>query len=478
MIEFPYLSMREWIEYLEEKKQLSHVKAEVDLRGEVSALARRLNVLGAAGKNAPALLLENVKGYPGWRICTNTFATHERISWALGADPENFLADVTPRLDQRVPPMEVSTGPCKDVIIKEKDVDLLKLPIPFVGLSEGTPSLTAAMSNKRDIETGWENIAIRRLGLKGKNVLSEFINPGQQDFQIWAKYRDRNIPMPVAYVIAPDPASYIISQTKQPLGVCEYDLVGAFTGSPLEVVKCETSEIRVPANAEIIIEGEIPPHEREMDGPFPEHVGYYSPIADVARVHVKCITMRKDPIFYFLDMGMPPTEGHNIGNTMLAMSTYRELVKEFPGILDCYAHSWVGPMVIRVKKDIAKNWANFAVQVAALAKFKCIFYLKVVIVVDEDVENIRDYFQVWNAIMSKFQASKDVTIIPRTVATVLDASEPWAGQWGWQDFMVLDCTEPPAPYDEGFKRGVAQPPMEFIEKVKRDWNSYEIGISY
>lgn len=472
MLEFPFVSLREWLDYLDEDNQLAHITTEVDLKGEVAALARHVNILGASGKNAPALIMENIKGYPGWRIATNTFATHERMSCVLGADPDNFLEDVTIGLDKRVSPMEVSTGPCKDIIIKGDDIDLVKLPIPFVGLNEGTPSLTAAMSIKKDISTGWENVAIRRLGLKGKNVLSEFINPGQQDFQIWAKYRERNEPMPVAYVIGPDPTTYIISQTKQPRGVCEYDLVGVFTGAPLELVRCETCDIMVPATSEIIIEGEILPHERESDGPFPEHVGYYSPIANVARVDVKCITMRKNPIFYFLDMGMPPTEGHNMGNTMLAMSTYQELLKKFPGILDCYAHGWVGPMVIKVKKEVAKSWPNFASQVASLAKFKCIFYLKVVIVVDDDVEDIRDYSQVWNAIMSKFQASKDVTIIPRTVATVLDASEPWAGQWGWQDFFVMDCTEPAAPYDEGFKRGLAQPPREFMEKMKQNWDKY------
>lgn len=478
MTEFPYLSMREWLDYSEEIKQLKHIKSEVDLRGEVSALARHFNIQGAAGKDAPCLLFENIKGYPGWRIATGTLSTHERIAMALGADPDNFLADVASNLDLRVPPMELNTGPCKEIIIHEQDVDMVKLPIPFLGFSEGTPNITSAMSNKQDLETGWQNVSMRRLGLKGKHILSEYINPSEQDFQIWAKYRERNIPMPVAYVIGPDPVSYITSQTMRSAGVCKYDLVGAFTGVPLEVVKCETSEIRVPANSEIIIEGEIHPYDREMDGPSPEHVGYYSPISQAAKVKVKCITMRKNPIYYFMDMGMPPTEGHAIGTTMVAMSTYREMVKEFFGILDCHTHSWVGPMVIKVKKDIAKNWPNFAAQVACLAKSTSVFTMKVIIVVDDDVEDIRDYYQVHNAILSKFQASKDVTIIPRTVATMMDASEPWAGQWGWQDFMILDCTEPPPPYDDGFKRGLAQPPTFFTEKVKRDWDKYGIGVDY
>ncbi len=478
MIEFPFMSMREWLEYLEEQNQLAHIHNEVDLRGEVAALARRINILGNSGKEAPALLFDNIRGYPGWRIATNTFASHERMALCLGADPDNFLGDVTVGLDKRVPPMHVNTGPCKEVIIKGDDIDLVKLPVPFVGLNEGTPSLTAAMSIKKDLATGWQNVAIRRLGIKGKNILSEFINPAQQDFQIWAKYRKKKEPMPVAYVISPDPTTYIVSQTKQPRGVCELDLFGVFTGAPLELVQCETNDIMVPATAEIIIEGYVLPDEREIDGPFPEHVGYYSPIASVGRVHVTCITMREDPIFYFLDMGMPPTEGHNIGNIMQSVSLFQELSKKFPGILDVYVHVWVGPIVIKVKKEVAKSWPNFASYVAHLAKFKVAFFIKMVIVVDDDVEDIRDYRQVWNAIMSKFQASKDATIIPRTVATLLDASEPWAGQWGWQDFFYLDCTEPGEPFDEGFKRGIARPTKESVEKVMQEWEKYELGIPY
>lgn len=91
MIEFPFLSMRQWLSYLDEQKQLAHIKAEVDLKGELAALARHFNNIADAGDEAPALLFENIKGYPGWRIASSTFSSHKRMSLALDADPDNFL---------------------------------------------------------------------------------------------------------------------------------------------------------------------------------------------------------------------------------------------------------------------------------------------------------------------------------------------------------------------------------------------------
>lgn len=466
MADFPFRSAREWIEFLEERGELIRIKKEVDLNGEVAAIARK-----GCRENAPAMLFENIKGYPGWRLLCNTFINRERIAAALGVKPSQLMSDVAPKIDVHVPPVEVSWGPCKELKFFGDEVDLTRLPVPFIGAFEGSPNITAGVSNKIDWETGWQNVAVRRFGLKGKRTLSEFINPAQQDFAIWANYRREKRKMPVAICICPDPVTYIVSQTKTPPGVCEYDLWGAFTGMPLEVVKCETSDLLVPATAEIVIEGEISPGDvRELDGPVPEHVGYYTTVASVARVDVKAVTMRKDPIFYFLDIGEPPTEGHSIGGTVGSISIYRELSKAFPGILDVHSHGWTFTFV-KVAKSM-KDWPQFALSVANVAKFGIYPDRKGIIVVDEDVEDITDYYQIFTAMMSKFQASKDLTVIPRTVATSLDPSEPWAGRWGWQDFFVMDCTTPPAPFDEGFRRGKAMPPKEAWEKVVSQWKEY------
>lgn len=368
--------------------------------------------------------------------------------------------------------MEVSYGHCKELKFIGDQVDLTKLPIPFTGeyAYEGTPSITAGISNKRDPESAWQNIAVRRYGLKGKRLLSEYINPAQQDFVIWGKYLGMNKACPVAIIIGADPVTYLVSQTKEPPGVCEYDLWAPFTGVPLEVVKCETSDLLVPASAEVVIEGELKPYPREMDGPFPEFCGYYTTLAEVARVEVKAVTMRKNPIYYYMNMGLPPTEGNDIGALMESLTIYREVAKAYPGILDIYNPHWL-ITIIKVTKRFAKSWNSFAFYVGTLIK-TLQPAMKWVFVVDEDVEDIADFQQIMNMMVGKFQASKDLTIIPRTQGNSLDPSEPWAGGWSITDFMIVDLTEPPAPYDEGYKRGVALPPKYATEKVLANWKSY------
>jgi UbiD family decarboxylase len=466
MAEFPFKSLRDWMKFLEDKEELVHNKTEVNLEVDVSAIAYK-----ACRESAPAVIHENIKGYPGWRVLSGTFNTMDRMAYALGVERETMLKELAPKLDVHVPPMEVSTGPCKEIKIFGDDIDLTKIPIPFTGEFEGTPNITAGMSNIRDPETGWQNIAVRRFGLKGKRRLSEFINPTQQDFMIWGKYRRVREKMPIAIIIGPDPCTYLASQAKAPVGFCEYDLVGAFTGMPLEVVKCETSDLLVPADAEIVIEGDVDPYVRELDGPFPEMVGYYTTVASVARVDVKAVTMRKDPIYYYLNMGMKPTEGHAIGELMFAITFYRELTKQLPGILDVRSINW-NSVAVKVDKKISKAWPQYAAAVGNILKFVASPAIKLVIVVDEDCDDLENQDDLFNAIWSKFQASKDITIIPRTTGTVLDPSEPWAGSWGWTDFMIMDCTEPSPPYDEGYKRGKAVPTAEALRKVTENWEKY------
>ncbi len=477
MVEFPFRSLREWLEFLDEKGQLVHNKEEVDLRGDVAAIARKLSQQGTKTGEAPAVIHENIRGYPGWRIANGTLNTLQQFAWAMGTEKARALIDTAPRLDMRVPPMEVSTGPCKEIKLFGDDVDLTKIPHPYTGAYEGIPNITAGMSNKRDIETGWQNIAIRRLGVKGKNIMSEFINQANQDFRIWGFYRRAKKKMDVAYIIGPDPVCYLASGTKVPAGVCEYDLWGAFTGMPLEVVKCETSDLLVPADAEIIIEGEIDPDARELDGPFPEWVGYYSPLALVAQVKVNAITMRHDPIYYYMNMGWLPTEGESLGSFMTQVTIFRELQKVFgTAILDVYAVSW-NIIIIKVDKRVSKGFGGspFAHHVGMISKYLVAPYIKMVIVVDDDVEDITDLVGVFNAIMSKYEAGEDTIIVPRSTGTFLDPSEPWsgrAGRWGWEDFSILDCTEKVAPWDEGYKRGKAVPPSWAEEKVNKKWVQY------
>ncbi|TDA65513.1 MAG: UbiD family decarboxylase [Clostridia bacterium] len=462
--EFPFRSMRDWLEYLDDHNDLVRVDTEVSTVEDIAAF----DYHSVRTPGNPCFLFENVKGYPGWRIASNVHYGRRRQAAILGIDDVSHLArEVGLRLDKRVSPMEVSTGPCKEVKIFGDDIDLTRIPFCIGGEYEGTPNLTAGLSNKMDPDTGWQNIAIRREGIAGPRTFSEQLVQAQQDFQIWAKYQMRGEKMPVAYAIGVDPLSYMISQTKMPPGVCEYDLWGAFTGQPLEVVKCETSDLLVPAQAEIVIEAEIDPLAEELDGPFPEFAGYYVPLTWTARAEVKCITMRRDPIFYYMAMGLAPNEGLDMAIPMQAGTLYNVLSKQLPGIINVHeqAHAIY---IVQVQKAISKTIPQFAQLVGQAVKV-AIPYACATLVVDDDFgEDLENYFELVNYMYNHFVATKDLVVIPGALGSTCNAAEFYAGGIGRYDYYVMDLTEKMPPWDEGYKRGKAIPGKGALARVEKE----------
>lgn len=300
--------------------------------------------------------------------------------------------------------------------------------------------------------------------------MTDQVEPVQQDAPIWGKYRRNKEKCPVAIAIGADPVAYMVSQLKEPVGVCEYDRWGVITGLPLEVVTCETSDIVVPAHAEIIIEGEPDPDGYEMDGPFPEFCGYYTTIQGVAHLDVKCITMRRDPIYSYFNMCLIPTEGNSMGAMMQSIGIFKELSRALPGIIDVHQEHWLD-CTVQVDKNLAKAWPQFAVFVG-----NYVHHLqpgmKRITVVDQDAEDVSNPLDVLAMSIAKFQASKDVHVDPRCVGTILNPAGPWIGRWGLEDCEIRDYTEKMAPWDEGYKRGRALPPGEAFERVRAAWGSY------
>ncbi len=460
---FPFRSLRHWLKILDEQGELVRVTREVDSNQEVSAIAYK----ASRTPGSPSFLFENIAGYPGWRIASGTMFGRQRHAWSLGVEnTAHLVRECATKLDQRVSPIQVSTGPCKEVKFFGDDVDLSKIPFCFTADSEGVPTVTSAISNKKDPETGWQNVAVRRQTISGQRKFSELIHPAQQDILIWSKYQLQGKKMPVALAIGADPTTYMITQTKMPVGVCEYELWGAFTGQPLEVVKCETSDLLVPAEAELVIEAEIDPFERDLDGPAVEHGGYYTTIAWVGKSDVKCVTMRKDPIFYHFSVTTAPSEPHSFAEPMTAASLYNLLSKEFPGILNVHMHGW-SHTIVQVDRKISKAWPRFA-RAVGLAVKTIYPGNNIAFVVDDDFgEDISDYYQVFNALYYKFAATKDLTVLHRTTGDESNPVEAYVGRVGWQDYCVFDLTEKMAPWDEAYKRGRALPGRAIRENVDK-----------
>lgn len=316
---------RGYLDYLEENGKLLKVKQEVDVRHEIAAGIRKVSDI-----DGPALLFENVKGYPGWRVAGGLYATRKLVALALETEPDErqLLQRCLECDEKRVKPKIVSTGPVKEVIIKGQDVDLGKLPVLTYSEKDGGPYLIAAADIARHPDTGIQNVTIDRRMVLGKTRTALVGRPPKHMGIIIDAGEQRGEGVGVATVLGAPPELSIASQFRVPLGVDETEIAGAIRGEPLEMVKCETIDVDVPAHAEVVIEGVTVPGERVLDGPFGEYKGMYADSdgttgANAYVVEITAITMRRDPIFQAIACGMPSTEDHYLEKWALAAAAYR-----------------------------------------------------------------------------------------------------------------------------------------------------------
>lgn len=474
MGQFPFKSLRQWIDHLSATNQLVSNSQEVDLRGEIGAISRRICLT-----EGPAVLHSRVQGYPGWRIFSDGLTTRHRQAMALGLVSDYPLAEITQRIATAQPVAKTrvedeNSAPCKEVKLKGNEVNLLDIPFPFTTEYEGPPYITAGISIVKDPDTGWQNAGIRRFQLKGPRKLSSLVLPMQHEGLIFSKYLAKRQPMPISIVIGADPLSYICTLFPAPPQVNELDYWSVIAGEPLAVVKSETSDLLIPATAEMVIEGYVDPEERIFEGPFSEFTGYYSGTRYLPVIHVEAITMRRDPIVQYMYMGKPPSEGHRLMDLGYEIELYRQIKPFAPEVVDVAVlstHFFTG--VVSIEREAHKKTPGLVKKVAMLIKgTKAGHTIKNLFVVEDDV-NIRDINDVLWAFSVRFQAAKDITVIPLTQGLFLDPSEPWLGVGqGYSSLAIFDCTEKPFPYDEGYKRGVAVPSRAVQELVARRWQEY------
>lgn len=467
-MKFPTKSLAEWIEFLDSQKALIINDQEVETRSEIGSIAKK-----TAQTQGPAVLHNQICGYPGWRVFHDGLSTRERIAWAFGKPKDNFIPHMISHLQKSKPlkPRVVGTGPCKEVKIVGEDIDLTYLPIPFTGELEGPPFITAGISNIKDPDTGWQNSGIRRFQLKGKRKINNLILPFQHEAMIFGKYIQRKQAAPIAIVLGADPIYYLSSLIPAQAQVDEMDTWGAVAGEPLEVVRCENSDILVPARAEMILEGEMDPDAREFEGSFPEFSGYYSVFRYAPVVQIKTVTMRQQAIFYYMYNGAPISEGLTIGSMMNEMELYRQLKEIIPEIVDvALLSNWGGVTVVSIGKAAKKKIPGLGKKIAfAIKTLKSSPFVKHVVVVDDDID-VRDPNQVLWAFSTRFQAAKDITVIPGAPGSFLDPSEFWLGMGpGYTSFTIFECTEKLPPYDTGYRRGLAKPKAEVWERIMREW---------
>ncbi len=305
----PYKDLREFIARLEKEGEAQRIEEEVDWNLEAGAMLRR-----AAEANLPVPFFQKIKGYPkGYRVFAGGAAKYKQMAIALDlpADthPRELIAEYTRRRNKPIKPVIVKDGPCKENIHIGDKVDLLEFPVPMIHDGDGGRYIgTWHVTISKDLDSDWVNWGMYRHMLQNKNTIS--ILQASRAKHLWTMYvkgyQPRNKPMEIAICFGTEPVSAYCAATWAPYGVAEVEMAGGIRGEPIELVKCETIGLEVPATAEIVLEGEMRQDDMMDEGPYGEYSGYRTGVPTPRPViRIKAVTHRNNPIFTMSCSGTP-----------------------------------------------------------------------------------------------------------------------------------------------------------------------------
>ncbi|HHY38345.1 MAG TPA: UbiD family decarboxylase [Clostridia bacterium] len=407
------VGFREQIKYLESRGWLRRVKREVSPVFEISALAKKL-------ENGPALLFENVKDST-MPLVVNTDFSRECIAACLGVNPFELTEKFKKALECPVPPIKVSDGPIREVI-KKGGFDLTKdLPVPVHYEKDAGPYITSGLVIVEVPQRGIRNVSYHRLQVAGPNELRLLIQP-RHLYQIFREAEAEGRPLDVAVVIGSDTALRLAGATwgsKVPLGMDELAIAGGLRGVPYHITKCDSVDIWVPSDAEIVLEGKILPGKREKEGPFAEFTGCYGETWMNPVMEVVAMMHRREPIYQDLLTFSP--EHHlllSIPYEPVVLETVRSYVPGVRAVNITPGGCGKFHVVVSLEKQHEGDAKD-----AILATFCSVRDIKLVIVVDEDI-NPFDMRDVEWAVATRFQADRDLVIIEGAKGNELDPSCP------------------------------------------------------
>ena len=454
------MDLREFLKVLEEEHELQKIKVEVDPKHELGAICKIHN----ERPNSPALLFENVKGHT-IPVVGQLLASDRRVALALGLSQENVFNETVQRASNPIAPKLVSKGASQDVVFEGADVDLTKLPLCTNNPRDGGPYITAGHVIIKDPEYGM-NLSIYRMMLVSKNEVTLRFTPGHDgyDFMKNAEKRGQK-KFEVAVCIGVPPAVYVASQFEPRIGVYELDIAGGLVGEPVEVVKCRTIDLEVPALAEIVLEGELTiPAKTGDEGPFGEFCGYTTAQVPNERIMtVKAVTHRKNPVYHNIWLGKPPHEHLYVDALTYAVAAYQELKPAYPALKKAYAPPWGVSIVLLLQLEKRLMRPGIVDNILAASLYTRSGKWKHVFVLDEDVV-LEDPNEVLWALTTRFQPATDMFIIPRGITSSL---EPSATVDGLTSKLMLDLT-----IKKNFRGEVAEPTASMRESVLKRWNEY------
>ncbi|MBI4456057.1 MAG: UbiD family decarboxylase [Acidobacteria bacterium] len=467
----PYESLRAYLEVLEQRGLLHWIDKEVDKDSEIAAIGRMM-FLALPEEQRFGLGFRNIKGYPGGRVVSGVIAAStQMIATALKCDPvpTEIYERLMHGINHPIEAVMVDSGPCKEVILGPKEVNLLSFPIPvWTPTKDAGPYLTPMWVTK-DPDTGVRDIGIRRCQIKGRNKTGVLFGaPDRYGAIHHAKWKLRGKAMPAALFIGADPVQYLVAPSR--FGIDELAVAGGIRGKAVELVKCETVDLEVPATAEIVVEGEILTDALESEGPFGEFTGYVAGERLGPVFCAKCVTHRKDPIVLGLISQFPPSESSMIKRNLLEASMLKHLRQNLsiPGIVDLHAIEASGCTAM-LWVSLKKMYTGHVDQlVFGVLGYMGMSYFKWIVVTDENVD-IRDPFMRDWALSWHVRPDKDMRFISDTAATELDPSSlpPDAVPGDLRGTKVIIDATKKWKYPD-----ISLPPREYLERVVAKWTDY------
>ncbi|MBN1106907.1 MAG: UbiD family decarboxylase [Deltaproteobacteria bacterium] len=430
----PFRDMRGFLAVLEDRGELLRISDQIDPRFEVGAINRML-----VEQRGPAALFENIRNSPA-PVATFLFGTQKRVNIAFGTDcQEQTVQKYLAALESDWPePLLVQHAPCKENVIKAPDLTR-DIPNIIWGELDGGSYITLPLIVSKDRKREKRNMGIYRVMIRDAKEAGILIVPTQHIGMMYAEYERHDEPMEVAIAVGGDPLLYVLGAAPLKYGDDELSLLGAIRGEPVELVKCETVDLEVPASAEVIIEGEVLPKTRKPEGPFGEYTGYYGTRGERPVLKINCITHRNDYIWTgaYLTKPFPPNEDTTVRSVSVDAGILSQARKVMPEIKNFHMMESSGVSYFGVVQIGKKPYPFFARQVmdAIWATHKgC--WIKFLVVVDEDIDIYSIDDVVW-AMATRVQPHSDTYVIDQHIGFPLD---PSAGRPGVSSHMGIDAT--------------------------------------
>jgi len=400
-------SLRDWLDHLAAHERLAVIRPEVALRHELAAISKRLD-----GERATFFPRPSGHAIP---VVSGLLGARAWIADAMGVPGHDVLARFSDAAANPLAWREITEAPVQEVVRERVDL-LAQLPIPTHNELDSGPYISAGLMVARNPRTAVQNVSIHRCQISGPDELGILLLPRHTN-AFFEMAEQAGEPLEIAIVIGVDPLTALASQAIVPIDHDELEIAGALHGAPLEVVRCTSNQVRVPANAEVVLEGRILPRQRAPEGPFGEFPQYYGERADRHVARIDRLTHRGNPIFHTIVGGA--NEHLLLGAIPREATLLGHLRRSFPGVRDVHlSMGGVGRYVLYVQ--IAKRQEGEAKNVI-LGAFGGHYDLKTVIVVDEDVD-IHNAREVEWAVTTRFQADRDLVVIANSQGSKLDPS--------------------------------------------------------